>query len=70
MKMESSHMNVKKKGQEIFPSQMHINIVVIVDVFVAKYVFGLLEKNYLNVHILMEEEDAQNALEIVKEKHI
>jgi hypothetical protein len=70
MEMESLHMNAKKKEQGMFHSRMHINIVVIVDAFAAKYVFGLMKKNYLNAYILMIEEDAQNALKIVKEEHI
>jgi hypothetical protein len=49
---------------------MHSNIVVIVDVFAVKYVFGLQKKNYPNAHILMVEGTVQYALEDVKGKHI
>lgn len=50
--------------------QNHINSVIIVYVYAIKYVLGLKERYFLNVHILMMEGAAQSVQEIVQEKLI
>ena len=70
MKMVLLPMKITKKGQKKFLCHNHINGVIIVDVYVAKYVLGLMERYFLNVHILMVEDDVQGVQEIVEEKII
>lgn len=53
MKMVLLHMKIMRRIQLKFPYQNHINGVIIVESYVAKYVNGLKEQYFFNVHILM-----------------
>jgi len=64
--MAHLHMKIMKGKQRKFLYQNHINGVIIVDVYVVKYVHGLKEHHFLNIHFLMVEEAVQDIKDVLE----